>query len=642
MSRLSPIAPPRRTALLLAAILLLLVSVAPATAAPASGETGATRVPPADSQADGIWRSRMREAEAGNQEKADALIERLLALKMEQGRRNLHAHAAGVITEAIREADAGHSGRARVLLGFARRLAPDYPAVYRAEAYLVRKESPLNLMGYTLSLANDFRARFGDPRYTVSLIGRTAISLAISIVLWAFFWSVGLVATYGGLVFHDARERVGGGKRLVTAKARTLAVIAFIGPLALVFPSPVWLISLGIIGSWFYQSEVERRISLVVVLLLALLPFPVWVASTTRAFLADESTRALMNFSSGEETPGDIKVIGQILGRRPSDESARFALAQQAWRLGNVGTAEELYRSLGSSGSLRLQSTVNLGVILTARKDLDAAESAFREALSLDATSAAAHFNLGQVLNMKFRFQDGESELRQAVSLDDELMSLHSAGAQGKSLMLERLPPGQIVRRLLSPRDLALLRPVEAGFWPLLLTNVPAKAFPVGLLLLSLLAAVYVNAFQGRGSRRCGKCRRPLCPLCSPSPKATVCQQCQSVFMVKEGVESSLRVEKMVEIKTRQRHRRIIGMILSATVPGSGQTFLGYPVSGAVTGLLLAPTLALLLGWSGMFTPPTDLPFAWPPGTRVVGGMLFAVLYPLNLIVTYFMARGDS
>ncbi len=612
---------------------------------PAEAASPGVESPPAataDAQVESLWRARARAIEAGNREQADALIEQLLAVKVELGRRNLFSQAAAVISEAVSEADGGRQGRARVLLGFAQRLAPDYPPVYRAEAYLAKKGSPLNLVGYTLGLANDFRARFKDARYTVNLIGRASLSLAAAIVLWGLFWMIGMVAAHGGLVFHDIRERIGGGKRLVTAKARILAAVAFIGPLAVVFPSPLWLIALGILGSWIYQSTAERRITLAVTVLLAILPFSVWVASTSRAFLSDESTRALMDFSSGEDTPEDVRVIERLLKDRPADQAVRFALAQDAWRSGKAALAEESYRSLSASGSLRLQSTVNLGVILTSRKDLDGAEEMFRQALELDDSAAGAHYNLGQVLNMKFRFQDGENELRRAVQLDGELMSFHSAGAQDKGLMLERLPPWQIVRHLMRPRDLASLLPVKNEFWPLFLTNVPAQVFPIGLLLMGALGAFYANAFQGRGSRRCAKCQRPLCPLCSPARKASVCQQCQHVFGVKEGVESSLRVEKMVEIKSRQHRRRVTGLLLSVAAPGAGQTYLGHPISGALTGFLMAPALVLLSGWAHPFAPPSDLAYAWAPSARVVGGMLFAVLYPVNLVVTYFMAREDS
>lgn len=199
----------RRMALAAAIALWLPCGVIPAEAASPGVES-----PPAataDAQVESLWRARARAIEAGNREQADALIEQLLAVKVELGRRNLFSQAAAVISEAVSEADGGRQGRARVLLGFAQRLAPDYPPVYRAEAYLAKKGSPLNLVGYTLGLANDFRARFKDARYTVNLIGRASLSLAAAIVLWGLFWMIGMVAAHGGLVFHDIRERIGGG-----------------------------------------------------------------------------------------------------------------------------------------------------------------------------------------------------------------------------------------------------------------------------------------------------------------------------------------------------------------------------------------------------------------------------------------------
>jgi tetratricopeptide (TPR) repeat protein len=60
---------------------------------------------------------------------------------------------------------------------------------------------------------------------------------------------------------------------------------------------------------------------------------------------------------------------------------------------------------------------INLGAVLSASGDLDAATVQYREALRLDPRSAEAHYNFGNVLAQRGTFQDAIDHYREAVRL---------------------------------------------------------------------------------------------------------------------------------------------------------------------------------------------------------------------------------
>ncbi len=179
--------------------------------------------------------------------------------------------------------------------------------------------------------------------------------------------------------------------------------------------------------------------------------------------------------------------------------------------------------------------------------------------------------------------------------------------------------------------------------WPASFTGVSGDSFPwaVGAAAILGLGAAYYLKRRGL-TRRCSKCGRPFCPYCLPGAgRSIICPQCQHIFVVKEGVESAMRVEKMIEVRRHQKFRRATGLAISVIFPGGGQIYFGRPLIGVVVSAFSAVFLLLVARWQGPFVDRMWFVYPWRETFHNAAFIGLAAVYLINLSSAYRMALQE-
>ena len=102
----------------------------------------------------------------------------------------------------------------------------------------------------------------------------------------------------------------------------------------------------------------------------------------------------------------------------PPEAVQQFDNAVAMVTAGNLGAAENAFRSLSSAYPSYSGPLVNLGILQAKAGRLDDAEKTFKSALERKADSAPAHNQLGIVYRKQGRFQESDAAYTRAVQID--------------------------------------------------------------------------------------------------------------------------------------------------------------------------------------------------------------------------------
>ena len=125
------------------------------------------------------------------------------------------------------------------------------------------------------------------------------------------------------------------------------------------------------------------------------------------------------------DVAGALDAYREALKLDPANDAAHnnYAAMLIETRQPDLGIAESrkvLEHHPGDLGAL-----MNIGYAHLKKGDFDAAEKAYREALTVDPKSAAAHYDLGIALKMKDQIEQAQGELKEAIRLDPGLPQAH-------------------------------------------------------------------------------------------------------------------------------------------------------------------------------------------------------------------------
>ena len=126
------------------------------------------------------------------------------------------------------------------------------------------------------------------------------------------------------------------------------------------------------------------------------------------------------------ELPGARDVYQQACELAPEDASVWFELAETNWKLGDIQAAEKACRQALSLDQNLYQAHINLGQMAVSRGEWALAEKHQRAYLSSQPNNVKAYLDLGLTLERQGKLEESEQLYRQALSLDNTSAELHT------------------------------------------------------------------------------------------------------------------------------------------------------------------------------------------------------------------------
>ncbi len=535
------------------------------------------------------WFKRKQLIQQGKQTEADAALERIKQLKIEQGIDNLDFLAAGLLREAQATLDQGNVQKAISLTRSATELAPGFPVPYLflfriliRPDQLIIGEAVDNYFAGWHQWFNNFMAQLS---LLDSLIAAFLLALLVS---YGIFFVITLIRT-GPLLGHEVSELIHGPLRgpLPLAYAIVILSLPMFWGLKL-----GWIITYWTVITWFYLSTRERVVAAFFIVLLGLsgtyLP---WVVSMLNA-PASLELRSLIQAIRGEGDPSVIEELKRTVDQEPDRWQGYFALAQLQKKAGSYETALEFYQNALRKQPDSASILNNMGNSYFHLKDYNQAAHYYQQALEKDPSQIATYYNLSQTFREMLIFDKGEQIYQEGRRRDKDLMDEYTrrSALSGKTVVVDTsLPVKALWDEVL---NISADDEREAGLlFGQLLNGLPIRSAPwfmIGILIvLAVLSTVQRHAAFG-----CPTCGRIVCKRCQRSLfELSVCYRCWT------NLKETKRRGEIAQAEEQLIKKRQIAFVMTLLLPGSGHFYLGRAYHGLVFSSLVA--FSLFVWWFG-------------------------------------------
>jgi tetratricopeptide (TPR) repeat protein len=576
------------------------------------------------------WFNRKQLIQQGKQTEADAALERIKQLKLEQGIDDLDFLAAGLLREAQVALDQGNAQRAISLTQSAKELAPSFPVPYfflfriliRPDQMIIPEAMDNYFSGWH-QWFNNFMAQLS---LLDSLIAAFLLALLVS---YGIFFIVTLIRTVP-LLGHEVSELIHGPLRGPVPLAYAIVILS----LPMFWGLKLgWIITYWIVIAWFYLSARERIVAASFILLLgfsgAYLPRVVSILNAP----ASLELRSLIQAIRGEGDPSVIEELQRTVEQEPNRWQGYFALAQLQKKAGSYQSALEFYQKALHQQPDAASILNNMGNAYFHLKDYNQASHYYQQALEKDPSQVATYYNLSQTFREMLIFDKGEQTYQEGRRRDKDLMDEYTrrSALSGKTVVVDTsLPVKALWDEVLdvTPRDER-----EASLlFEQLLNGVPIQSAPwftIGILV----ALAVVSAFQRQTAFGCQTCGRIVCKKCQRSLfEFSVCYRCWvNLKQTKKRGEVSQAEEQLIK-------KRRIAFVMTLLLPGSGHFYLGRAFQGLIfTSLVAFFLFAWWLGAGLTYPLSSVVPTTGLVGVSLTLGVLIGCYY---LIIKHMIKVG--
>ena len=531
-----------------------------------------------------VWKLRREAMRAKDFKQADSHLLDLLHMKARSGWPDFFPLAAALRHEARFNAENDACRRARMYAKVAVALAPDDPDNYWT---LARMQLAYDWTDVPAIMRSSFRAAMlylSDWKVRNIFWGNMAIwllelGLVLSFVLLGLFY-----LRHWRYLFHDfhhlfprgtSRFQVG----LVKALVLVVPVLLHVGLL--------WYIVLLVALVWWSLEFGERMLVsalvlgwMLVALLLPLLLSPITSLASSgwdryhaardpavdaidnRVLARDDVLRAS---SIHKTVPAEVLYI---LGTR----ALRGGVLPGMGRAQTISRARKLLTEAASRKPWSPHIQTALGVVYFRSSDLDSAVNAFKAAIRLQPRHVPAAYNLSRIHFQRAEPGKGRHYLNKATVLKPRQTALLSEATRlyGDDFMALTDVPDEFFAD--SASDVRVRRHLMADqVWHYLAAG-KRPVFVGGALGIWFLLLIMAYATKrSPHARACPRCGMPVCRRCNPElPTDHQCGQCYHAFVMREGVESRVRVDKEIQIHRyqarRDAFRRVLGLLLAGSV----------------------------------------------------------------------------
>ncbi|MBL9037678.1 MAG: tetratricopeptide repeat protein [Archangium sp.] len=580
-------------------------------------------------------------ANASNEVRAEQEARaKLSALRRRIGASNLETWTAALFRAAATREAAGDSGAAVEIALTAVELSPDVPSSWTSLALIYFTSDPSNIGRYVSAFQRALNRQLTDPRSwrpmvadlaSIALLGLIATAVALLLVLLV---KHGFYFLYD---FHFFFPRA-------AARWQTAALGVIALSLPLVFRLGVVPVLLAIFAAvTLYCTSAERLVAAVFIALLGVVP-TVGGAVSERTQFAGTRAEALYLVDRGG--PGVGPIVDELKALA-AEGKASFAelsvLGRYELRRGDLDPAIAHLKSALAIEPRASAARVNLGVALMAQGDLENSKAMFRGVTDDDPTNASAPFNLARLYQRRYLLYGdnvaGEADTAtqmfyEARGRDPRLAAIDTQPVTkgpieaNEHLLSEPLASSSLVSLATSDAPAR----ITSQLTQMLLGDVPQGTAPFyPAIAAALLVALGLAARAVGATRGCTKCGRPVSHRGDPdvSRGSMMCTQCVNVFAKKNVVAPSQKVRKQLEVARYQSRIERTSYGLGLIYSGMGHVFAGFPVRGAVYGLIFSLVVAGVVLRNGVLRAPYEpLPLVLRLVPLVV---IFALVYLLSL-----------
>ncbi len=342
-------------------------------------------------------------------------------------------------------------------------------------------------------------------------------------------------------------------------------------------------LALGLFGLSFASSGTRGRraqVAAAVALAAALFPVLDHAGGALAGLSSDRVALAAFAVEREAVTTGELARLERAAD---SDPLASRALAVRARRLHALAEADARYAQLLEGGSADPILVNNAANVRLSLGDSRAAIALYEQATAR-VDDPTLLFNLSHAHGAAIHPDLQDATLARAQQLDADVVGelTDLLGSAQRGLVLDLPIPASLLRARLTrgPSGVAVAEELRESVAPGRLGRSPI-AFGVAFAAVALLGALATRGARPTGW--CSRCGARRCPRCDDAQADTdLCEACARLTHRPETTDPALRIERLNELRARQRWRERIGVAAGALVPGAAGLWTDRPLLGLV------------------------------------------------------------
>jgi tetratricopeptide (TPR) repeat protein len=577
-----------------------------------------------------IWQAYREFVQKGAWNKCGNELEKLYQWKLNQGIRNHYFYAIALLRENEQLSQESGEEIGPVLLGYAKRMAPDFSEVYYAQAQWIWSHQPFSLTRFARAgwywLEGGYYS-YANIEESIPQYANLGYGVMFGFLLALGIYAAILAFRYYPFFHHHLRHLLN--LNLHPTAQAVLGVVLLFLPFALGI-GWLGLFLAWLLAFWVYQSRGERTVSLAVLILVLLLPSAVRISSSFVSSVTENGVPEIIRANNGIWSPELHRQLLILQQRQAEDPDLLQAVSLVEKRMGNFPEAEQHLRRWIQLEGKSAAAHNNLGNVYLATNRVDQAIEAYQKAIQLDSTRTESYYNLGQAYLLNLLLNEAESEFRRAKELRPQLISFYTsiASRHPNRMTIDRsLEPLQLWKRMLGERPEG--ERLEKAFWAFFGGRFPLPFGEVfGVAFLVLLGVIHWGGRRRPLIRRCERCGRLICSRCSRSLViGNQCLQCVKAFAKNPTGDSQPLKEKRLEVARHQLRQFVLSRWLSFLLPGAGHIYRGHAKEGFVYLSIGSLFLVKAILWKGWIPNPLELAISSPVPWLVATFLLFLVFY---------------
>jgi len=195
--------------------------------------------------------------------------------------------------------------------------------------------------------------------------------------------------------------------RAVNTGRKTAGLIVVIFVLGMLVGGGVfWLALASPLLVWGYMKAGQKKIALLLTLMIAAMPFAVDALSKVSAFSQSRLNRAVNYYLTDNWEPMALTELSSANQKDPQNAELLVAMANLYRRVGDLDGAEKFLERVLDKNPQDVKAINELGNIRFERKQFHDAEAMYRKGIELSPKSPELYYNLSKTYTEQFRTED--------------------------------------------------------------------------------------------------------------------------------------------------------------------------------------------------------------------------------------------